>query len=328
MNKKIIWITWERQRRSLELAKALNARCYVLSEPDALQGIARYLYLIIKTAIVLVREKPGILFVQNPSIVLAAFACAFKKYFDYKLIVDRHSNFKLETLHSNSIKWKSFHFLSRYTIKNADMTIITNDYLSDIVGKLGGKGFILQDKLPEMALGEPFESDGKKHIVFISAFAEDEPLAEVIEAATFSDRNRIFHITGDCSKYGKKHLLRRLPPNIKLTGFLAEKDYQSLLMSADLLIVMTKKDHLINCGIYEAVAIGKPVIVSDTEAIKNYFKRGVIFSKYDSRSIAAAIRKGMTDNETVRENIRRLKEELFRDWEKRFGILLQIINEL
>jgi glycosyltransferase involved in cell wall biosynthesis len=328
MNKRKIWITWEVQRRSFELAKILGAKIYVLLEPDVLQGLLRYTYLSIKTMLVVIKENPNIIFVQNPSMVLASLLSIFRRLFGYKLVVDRHSNFKFHTIQSKEIKWKIFHILSRYTIRKADLTIVTNEYLCDVVHKWGGRGFILQDKLPELILGEKIKLDGKKNIVFISTFSKDEPIAEVIDAAKMLNKDWILYITGKYDNYEKKYLFHNLPPNIRLTNFLSEKDYQSLLVSADLLVVLTKGNYILNCGAYEAVTLLKPVVLSDTETIKDYFKQGVVFSKCDSPSIANAITKGIMDNDSLRKDISILKEELSRDWGKRFGRLLEIIDEI
>jgi len=327
MNKKRIWITWEKHRRSFELAKALNAEIYVWPKFEEFNRIIRYFCLSAKTLSVIAKERPDIIFVQNPSIILTALVAIFRNIFSYKLLTDRHSNFKFETLGNKSMKWKFFHFLSRYTVRNADMTIVTNDYLRDIVDKWGGRGFVLQDKLPELKLGKSIPLDGEKNIVFISTFSDDEPIAEIIDAAKRLNKNWRLYITGKYHGYRKKHLLRNLPANIRLTGFLSEEDYQSLLMSSDVLIILTTKDHLLNCGAYEAVVLLKPAVLSDTETIKNYFDKGMVFSKCDSHSIASAITEAVENNEKLKQDIGVLKEELVKNWGQRFENLIRTIRE-
>jgi len=325
MDQKSIWITWERQRRSLELAKALQAIIHILLPPDFFQGLLRYPYLSIRTLLIVIKEAPDVVFVQNPSIVLTALLTAFKNLFSYKLVVDRHSNFKFDTIKSKRLKWKFFHYLSRYTIKNAELTIVTNDYLFDIVNKWGGHGFILQDKLPELAIGERIDLGGKKNIVVISTFAEDEPIIELLNVAKKLSEDCFFYITGSYDRYKKKYLLDNLPVNIKPTGFLPEKMYQSLLISADLIVVLTKGEHVLNCGAYEAISLSQPLVLSDTKAIRNYFRKGVVFSKCDSNSIAAAITEGIRNNDFLKKEIVILKDEISNDWREKFNHLKKIV---
>jgi glycosyltransferase involved in cell wall biosynthesis len=59
-------------------------------------------------------------------------------------------------------------------------------------------------------------------------------------------------------------------PNVTFTGFLADPDYVALLGRADVVIVLTSDDDLLNCGAYEALALDKPLILSDTKAIREY----------------------------------------------------------
>lgn len=320
---KSIWITWERQRRSIELANVFNTKLYILE--SSLLFALRYILLSIRTLLILIKDKPKIVFSQNPSIVLAALLCIFKKIFGYKLIIDRHSNFKLLTLDDKKVKWRIFHYLSKFSIRKADLTFVTNDFLYDLVNSWGGRSFILQDKLPMLNLGSAIRLNGEKNIVFISTFSGDEPILEVINAAKLINNNWIIYITG---KPKKEFLLADLPRNIRLTGFLPEKDYQSLLMSADILMVLTTAEHTLTCGAYEGVSLSKPLIVSDTEAIRGYFYKGAAYSKPDSNSISTAIKYADLNIEMLKKDIIELKEEINIDWNKRFNRLGAIINEL
>ena len=65
-----VWLTWEIQRRSETLAKFVGAdyQCLLLDAPR----IARYPILIWRTSRFLIKRKPALVYVQNPSIVLAA----------------------------------------------------------------------------------------------------------------------------------------------------------------------------------------------------------------------------------------------------------------
>lgn len=70
MNKRI-WISWEKQRRSIELSKRLGCKLYIIEK----SGLFRYPYSIFKTILILIKERPDLFFVQNPSMFLATLAC-------------------------------------------------------------------------------------------------------------------------------------------------------------------------------------------------------------------------------------------------------------
>ena len=65
-NKKRLWLAWERQRRTLELAKHFKCKLFALEY----QGIKRIPLSILKTISIIISEKPDVLFVQNPSMIL------------------------------------------------------------------------------------------------------------------------------------------------------------------------------------------------------------------------------------------------------------------
>jgi len=319
-----IWITWESQRRSIELAKSFGAKLFVLQ--DIGFRPIRYLYLSLKTTLVVFEEKPRTIFAQNPSMILATLLCLIKKIFNFKLVVDRHSNFKF---HKNQklLKWRIFNFLSKFTVKHADLTIVTNEYLKKFVNSLGGNGYVLQDKIPELPFGERIKLEGEKNIVFISSFSEDEPIEQVINIANLINNKWFVYITGNYKKYkGKKLNLNKLPNNLKLTGFLSEKDYQSLLISSDCIIILTKQEYTLTCGAYESVALNKPFVATDSKAIKDYFKRGVVYSKSESHSIANAVQTVIANVDVLEKDIILLKKDLISDWNKRFYKLYQILS--
>ena len=110
----------------------------------------RYLFLSMKTLIILLKMHPDIVFAQNPSIVLSALLCFLAKIFCYKLLLIGIQILNWKQLIIDTPKWVVFHILSRYTTKMADLTIVTNNYLRNLIVSWGGKGFILPDKIPNI----------------------------------------------------------------------------------------------------------------------------------------------------------------------------------
>lgn len=314
----IIWVTWEDHRRSRELAEAFDAKyCPLL---DKRSRYYRYVALAIRTLKLLKVERPTTVFCQNPSIVLATLLCLVKRVFGYRLIVDRHTNFKFKTLNSKRPVWLLFNALSRFTTRAADLTIITNDYLKEFVENWGGTGFVLPDKLPCLNLRERRVLDGEYNFAFICTFSEDEPYEDIVQSAHLLSDDVHIYITGNYKKW-KRYTSGEItiPSNVHLEGFLKEKDYQALIGSVDALIVLTDMDYTLNCGAYEGVELGKALILSDTPTIRAYFSKGVVYSRYDKQSIAASIALVVQDIDALHEGIAQLKVELLEDWAERFS---------
>jgi hypothetical protein len=322
---KTIWITWETQRRTEELSKALGIKLYKIIYDG--NYIIRYLLLSIKTIVLLIKIRPNKVIVQNPSIVLTTVICFLEKLFRYKIIVDRHTNFKFSSLDHPDIKLRIFHFLSKYTIRKADLTIITNESLRKIVNERGGNGFVLQDKIPELKLKEKIPLRGKNNLVFIASFSGDEPIEEVMKAARLLNPDIFIYITGNYKKV-KKEFIENAPTNIVFTGFLNEKDYQSLLYCADVLIALTTQEHTLLCGAYEGVSLLKPLIISNKNDLRNYFYKGVVATNNNSNSISKSIITALENYDLLKKDIIELYSELKSDWELRFDNLLIAISNL
>src|SRR5690606_20741386 len=237
-----LWISWEDHRRSAELAKEFRANYIPITFTS--NRYLRYPIHSMMTLIFLIRIRPKLLFCQNPSIVLATFLVLMRPIFRFRLIVDRHSNFKLETKDLSSFKWRVFHILSRYTVRKADLTIVTNTKLSLLCEKMGGRAVVLQDKIPELNVNNKraqpsFLRDFEKpEIMFVTMFDPDEPIKEIIDASK-NMPDCIFYLTGNYKKvfpYGLPE--KGLESNVVLTGFVSDEDYLSLMKRSDLVVVL------------------------------------------------------------------------------------------
>lgn len=317
-----IWITWENHRRSKELSSEFDAEYYPLVHAG--KRPVRYVILIVKTIHLLLKRRPDVVFCQNPSLILTTILTFCRSAFSYKLIVDRHSNFKLEYADSRSLKWRIFHFLSSWTIKRADLTIVTNEDLQRICNDLGGRSEVLQDKLPNLAAKRKrpppfFMTDmNKTQVMFVTTFDSDEPIDEITEAAK-SLKGCVCYLTGNCRKYFSDEESRSLLNyNVVLTGFVSDDDYLSLMENVDIVVVLTKKDLILNCGAYEAISMDKPLILSDTPTLRRYFERAALYCEPDPLSIKSKILEASHDLNSLIENQAERKGELEGFWNERF----------
>jgi len=319
------WITWEDHRRSRELAAAFACDYIPLASN---RGYAlRTLELGWRTVRVLMKRKPRLLFIQNPSLMLAALACAMKPLLRYALIVDRHSNFELRTLTPPAPVRFVFDRLSRWTTRCADLTIVTNETLRVLADSWGGRGIILQDKLPTLgAAPAPLARPGS-HLVFVCTFSEDEPVAEVIEAARRLPDGITVHVTGNDRKLPAR-LRESAPDNVVFTGFIPDADYQALLAACDGVIGLTTRPVTLLCCAYEAVSLGKPMVLSRHDDLMDYFRRGTVPTDNSAADLARAMVDLVQRRDELEAEVAVLAEELRADWDARFEICRRRVADL
>ena len=305
-----IWISWERHRRSRELARALSVPLYEIVSRRG--GGLRSIDCSLRTTALLLRLRPSLVFVQNPSVVLAALASFLKPVVGYTLVVDRHSNFDF-----SNTRHGLFNFLSNYGIRRADLTIVTNDAIQRLVEEKGGRALVLQDLLPHLAARNEAPRGGPHRVVYVCSFSPDEPVEEVLEAARLLDENVHVYVTGRVPGTFQT-LARRAPATITFTGFLPEDDYVDLLGSSDIVVALTKREHTLLCGAYEGVSLRKPLVLSNQEALRSYFRKGVVLTENTPEAIATAIRAAVEERARLSAELDDLVPELQADWSSRF----------
>ena len=316
---KCIWISWEVHRRNRGISDALSCPLHEITYNK--QRFSRYLQSSLKTLRYIRQHKFQYVIAQNPSILLALLTVSLRKWFRYKSIIDSH-NSGLFPMEGQS---RFLMALSKWLQRNADITVVTNPNLKRVVESNGGKGFVLFDKVPDAPQTKAFRLEGKYNIACISTFNRDEPYQQIIDAAHLIPDDMYIYFTG---KYQAKINRGSTPPNVKLLGFVPEDEYWSLLDSADVIIDLTLRDDCLVCGAYEGIAVGKPLILSKTVAIMNYFNRGCVYVDSEKCSIASGILEAFKQIDLLKRDIVRLRDLLKEDWEKRIKLFVETLNTL
>jgi len=305
-----IWITWEIQRRNKSLSKEVGAKLFEITSYKS--RFRRYPGQILCTLRIIKENRPLILFVQNPSILLASLAVTIKKLYGIKTVVVDAHNAGLFPVEGRS---RILNGLSKYIIRKADITLVTNVKLADHVRDVGGRPLVMPDPLPVFNNAETCaldEKHTKRRATFICTWSEDEPYDELIKAAACFENSMEFFVTG---KYPANMAVRILPDNVNLTGYLGDNAYICLLRSSDFIIVLTTRENCLNCGAYESVSLERPLILSDTEALRSYFSKGVVYSQNNATDLRYAIQRMLDNLAQETSDISQLKIELARNWQ-------------
>lgn len=299
------WIAWETQRRSLGLARLLGAELRLFLH----KGWLRYARCLAGTAAFLSKRPGNLVFVQNPSMVLAAWAGVLKGILGFPLVVDRHSNFAYLSGPGAGLKRRLSDLLSDFTLRRADLTLVTNAELADHVERAGGRAFVLPDPFPDLSAWRPLAEAAEarpraiKEILFVSSWAFDEPIEAAMEACRRLGGEAIVRITGRVPS-GYARLLRSAPGNFIPTGFLSENDFFAAMADCDAVMAVTRRQATLVCGGYEGAAMGKPLILGDSRALRGFFDAGCVYTDGSAADLEARIRGLLADLPAYRTAIR------------------------
>lgn len=311
------WITWEHQIRNKSMSARLGADFFpVISNRSR---VYRYIESCFHTIQIFSKNIGGTIFVQNPSIVLSLLAVILKPLFRYRLIVDAHN--------SGVFPNKKLQFLADFINRKADYVIVTNEGLANFIRGIGGFPVVLPDPLPEIVVVEDEFSKWKTikspSALVICSWATDEPYCEVISAAAELPEVT-FYITGN-SKGMERDCDCQIPSNVVLTGFVSENDYHLLLSNADIIVDLTTREDCLVCGAYEAIAVGKPLVLSNTNALRNYFGDAAIYVDNHSASIKSGIKHILNSYNEVSDKAKLNSQELEQQWLQLFGRLQKLL---
>ena len=316
-----IWITWEKQRRNEGISNAIDFELKeIIWEKNRL---LRYIISIIRTINILFYNKPEIVAAQNPSILLAFMVVILKKIFRYKVLIDAHNSGISPIEEKSTI----LNYASKFIQKYSDLTLVTNKFLKITVESNNGRAFILPDKIPIVPCIKQsiFLVKRKVNIAYICTYKKDEPYQEVIKAASNLNKKFFIYFTGN---FNGKINPSIIPGNIKLLGFIPDDKYWALLSAVDIVMDLTTREGCLVCGAYEAIALNKPIILSDTNAQKTYFRKGCVFVSTAPESIVAGINQTVKSIEKLKKEIKVLKKSLNDDWQDRILQLKNIIESM
>jgi glycosyltransferase involved in cell wall biosynthesis len=316
---KAIWFTWEKQRRNRSMANAVGAR---LEELDFKGGtLARYWALGRKTFGIVRREKPPVIYFQNPSIVLAALIVTMKVLrFTRATIVGDY--------HNGGVYPPVARFLVPWLVRNADLTIVSNGNLAAVVESMGGRALPMPDPIPALEPALERTHGTSFDVLFVCSWADDEPIADVLRAAQSlldSEPALTVSITGR-PKLEKIGWRDPVPANVKLTGFLSEHDFDHKLTHADAILDLTTRADCMVCGAYEAAAAEVPMILSDNPPTREYFSKGALFTDNSAASIAALIREMRAQHARYRREVVEIKQHILQREQDGFARLAALVK--
>ena len=316
-------LTWDPVcQRSVSLAeqlrKPLHTVHYLAYRQPAVAPV-KYPLQFAKTLQTLRRLAPAVTMVSNPPPFAALTAWLHHRRHGGRFVVDAHTGVFLEP------KWKPFAPLNRFLMRRAALTLVTNEGLCDVVRAWGGRPFVLPDPLPRPANTTdrfPFEA-GRFNVSAVFSFYEDEPIDEFLAIRRLPADMQIF-VTGNSSRVSRA-VRSGLPDAIRLTGFLSRQRYDALVEQCDAAIVLCTRPHTMLCGAYEAAAAGKPLVTSESDAMRAEFHRGTVFVANTTGAIEDGLCEVRDRHAALAREMRELVAEMRVSWQRRFEECLHIL---
>jgi hypothetical protein len=307
---KAMFLAWVNYHdRSAAFASQLGMPVHFISygrRSRPLQLPWRYLRQSWQTIRLLLRHRPSVVLMQNPPILLPLLVYIYSRLRPTKYVIDSHTGAFL------SPTWSWTLPVHRLVSRHAVTTIVTNRYLQSVVEGWGARASIIGYSPGEYPPGKPFPFPDGFNVVIISGFEWDEPLVEMFEAAAkMPDIN--FFVSGESSR-ADASLLRLKPANLTFTGYLPFEEYIGLLRGCHLIMDLTKVDHTLLMGGFEAVSLEVPLLTSDWQVLKDCFSLGTIHVPNTTDGIIQGLRQAQEKHVQLRGQMGELRKKLTDEW--------------
>lgn len=321
INLKIVYISWAPYcSRSDNTARELEGRSYMVYfgafGSNYFTILIKYLLQTVKTLKILFIDRPDVVFVMSPPVFACVPIILFCTIFSKKFVIDAHTG-----AFSNPM-WEKVSFMQKYFCQKALFTIVTCSNLAKQVEHWHGKSLIIPDVPIKFfnPVCPSFIEKNNFNITFVSSFATDEPLQEIISAAE-KFKKISFYITGKINNYAKQYI-NIASSNVHFTDFLSDEEYYGLLKASKLIIALTKNSDTMQRGAYEAIYIGKPIMTSDWPILRENFSTGAIFVDNNVESIIDGISNAQSNINNLTMQADKLKEDKMKLWKLNKAMIL------
>jgi glycosyltransferase involved in cell wall biosynthesis len=320
---KASFITWYPHcRRSNSLAVALHGKSHLihyLRFKRPWQAPFKYLLQTLVTFTRLAKDKPELILVTTPPVLAALPVYVYARTTRVPFVIDAHTGV------FDNPRWTWLIGLSRWLSRAAVATIVTNDHLATTVESWGARAVVIGD-LPDIFSAPRSVNLGNGvHVAVISTFSDDEPLEAVVEAARWVP-NVNLHITGDV-KRAPHNLRSNTPPNVRYTGWLTEEEYVGLLRAATAVMALTTRDHTMQRGASEAMALEKPLITSNWPILRQIFSKGTVYVDNTVTSIAAGLMAILCDYKRLASEMSELRYERHAKFQAKLDSLMAVVKD-
>jgi glycosyltransferase involved in cell wall biosynthesis len=285
----VVVLAWTKiSGRQVDLAYQLSGEAKIVF-PDRVTNntIVRFLLSAVQTIIFLRRGSYRVLIVTAPPIETALICAAFRRR-GKPLILDSHPGaFGL----MGDARSRKLQILHRWLWRRAALVLVTTEELAKTVNAGGGHALVFHEpfarwqELEEPSV--PTDFPGSAHPIRVCVpfiFARDEPVGVLFSVARRL-RNIEFRVTGNPDRLPDD---AAIPPNVTLVGFLGPEQFLSEMKKSDIVIVLSTERESVMRTAYEAIRVGRPLVVSKTEATLKYFPYA-LHAENTETSITAAL---------------------------------------
>ncbi|MDZ7265869.1 MAG: glycosyltransferase [candidate division KSB1 bacterium] len=320
---KLLFVSWaENCSRSDNLARLLGGSSRMIYAgrlgSNYFTVTLKYLVQMWMTWRLLRHERPRVVLVMVPPVFICVPVYLYCRLTGAGYLTDTH------TAAFTMARWKPLLFLNAWFYRRALGNIVTNEHLARQVEKWRAPVVVIGDLPVQFPRIAEFPLNGRFAVAVVCSYNPDEPLDHIWEAARQLPEVD-FYVTGKV-KDAPARLLDHKPDNMNLTDFLPLEQYAGLIKGCHAVMVLTTRDHTMQRGAYEALALGTPIITSDWPLLRETFDQAALYVDNSPAGIVAGVRRLQAAWPEYKAAVQRQREQRLQIWREREARLRAAIN--
>jgi glycosyltransferase involved in cell wall biosynthesis len=241
----------------------------------------RYLACAARTWRLLREHRPERVLVVTPPVVAPLVAWSWCRLHRRPLVVDCHT----DTFHGRRWAWALP--VHRWLLRRARAVLVHTEEARALVEAWGVPALLLPDDVPEPAQASARPAHSRPTVLVAGSLDGNEPIAVVLAAAELLPEVD-FRFTGDTRRLPAP-VARRAPANVVFTGWLEYEKFLGELLAAHVVGVFSTDPHIMNRAAFEAVGLGRPLVLSDLAGLRRRFGEAALLCTNRPAAVAAAL---------------------------------------
>jgi glycosyltransferase involved in cell wall biosynthesis len=278
----------------------------------------RYLLDGIATWRLLEIRRPDVVLAGTPPVFAVLVAWLWCRRRSCRLIVDSHTGA------FRGWKWGWSRAFHRALAPRASAVLVHTEEDERLLREWGARVLLLPDDLPDVSQANAATLGSRPRVVVAGSLDSKEPVAAVVRAAELTPDVE-FRLTGDFHRL-PAGLRAGAPDNVQFTGWLEYRAFLGELVAADAVAVFSTDPRIMNRAAFEAVGLGRPLVLSDLPGLRTRFGTAALFSANEPEAMARTVRQALVERDRLAMLSAQLRPRLEGQHKRALGALKQILG--
>lgn len=310
----IVWRIFQRRSESLARVFNLEVNYYYCSweEKSKFHKMLSYVFKTVRTIKKISSSKPSVIFIQLPPTPVLYIAIVYCKLVGCKLVADCHN----AMIYSRWCKWP----LAKSLLREADILLVHNKDVEIYAKQFRLNAITLRDPLPVLTTSydlNPCKRYGLEcnhYIIVPWSFSADEPIEELIQAAVLMPD--VHFVMTWFKERLHNDIKNSLPPNLILTGYLDDNDFNSLFSLSTAALVLTTREGTQPSAASEAIVLGVPLIVSDLKTTRQLYEDMPLYTTNTAEGIRNTVQEAINAHSRHKAKILQFRDKFSKQLDK------------